>query len=264
MQEIDAGEVVQLLMEARAKRTPAEAPGLLSGGISADTAYAVQRLHCDAILARHGGTLIGTKLGGGNMAAMAALGLTGPFRGPIFSAFMHDSPARLRREDFLVCIVEAEVGLLINRDLGGHPYMLPRDALESAIEAVIPSIEIADARLVDFARRPAAAILADLAYAGAWVRGAAVTDWAGVDWRTLEVRLLSNGSQVRSATGSLALGDPLQALSVMVADLGHSGEKLKAGQVVSTGTYTMPYLASAGETIVADFGALGKVEVVLD
>lgn len=262
--QINVDEVVRSLMLARHQRTPVPMPPALGQGMSQDHAYELQRLHTAAMLSRFGGRVLGTKLGGGDMAAMAAHGLSGPFRGPIFSAFTHDSPARLRRDDFFACVVEAEIAVVISDDIGGHPDLPERDVLVRAIGAVIPSIEIADSRYSDYDKCPAAAILADLGFAGAWVRGAAVSDWKDIDLRGLPVRLLVNGVEVRSGIGSRAMGDPLETLSVMVADLGRHGEKLRAGQIVSTGTCTLPYLAQRGESLVADFGPLGQVMVAFD
>jgi 2-keto-4-pentenoate hydratase len=254
-------QLVGLLMRARHDRSPVRMPDGFAARISPAQGYEVQRLHTQAMLARYGGCVIGTKLGGRDMAAVAALGLSGPFQGPIFSTFTHDSPAQLRRDGFFLCAVEAEIGVLIGEDIGGHPHLPERDVLVHAIQAVIPSIEIADTRYADYEQCPAAAILADLGFAGGWVRGAAVADWKDIDLPKLAVRLLSNGVEVRSGSGAQAMGDPLHALSLLVADLGRDGRKLCAGQVVSTGSCTTAYLAKAGESLVADFGSLGQVSV---
>jgi 2-keto-4-pentenoate hydratase len=227
-------QLVGLLMRARHDRSPVRMPDGFAARISPAQGYEVQRLHTQAMLARYGGCVIGTKLGGRDMAAVAALGLSGPFQGPIFSTFTHDSPAQLRRDGFFLCAVEAEIGVLIGEDIGGHPHLPERDVLVHAIQAVIPSIEIADTRYADYEQCPAAAILADLGFAGGWVRG---------------------------GSGAQAMGDPLHALSLLVADLGRDGRKLCAGQVVSTGSCTTAYLAKAGESLVADFGSLGQVSV---
>lgn len=202
-------QLVALLMHARQDRSPVPAPAVFSAGISPSQGYEVQRLHTQAMLAQYGGRVIETKLGGGDLAAMAALGLSGPFQGPIFSAFTHDSPAQLRRDGFFVCAVEAEIGVLIGEDIGGHPHLPERDVLVHAIEALIPAIEVADSRYADYAQCPPAAILADLGFAGGWVRGAAVVDWNDIDVPKVAVRLLSNGREVRSGNGAGAMGDPL-------------------------------------------------------
>jgi 2-keto-4-pentenoate hydratase len=259
----DAQDIVRALMQARTTRTPVPVPEGMARYAPAD-GERIQQLHVQAMLAQYGGHVIGTKLGGGDMATLAALGMSGPFKGPIFSAFAHASPARLRRDGFFACVVEAEIAVRLGEDIGGHPYLPERDVLVHAIEAIVPSIEIADSRFADFMNLPPAAILADAGFAGAWVHGTPVTDWRDLDLPALQVLLLSGGEEVRSGSGSRVMGDPLHALSLLVADLGRDGRKLRAGQVVSTGTCTLPYMGKAGESIVADFGPLGRVSLVLD
>ena len=43
--------------------------------------------------------------------------------------------------------------------------------------------------------------------------------------------------------------------------LAATGRGLKAGDYVTTGTTTQPVPAAAGQTVLADFGALGRVEI---
>lgn len=252
-------ELVRRLMQARQERTPlveAPAPDPI---LNLESAYEFQRLHTQAMLERFGGTVIGSKLGGTDLASMAALGLTGPYRGPIFSAFAQRSPAQLKRDDFFVCLVEVEVAALIGEDIACDSGPPDHAALLGAIGAVMPALEIVDSRYADFSKASPPALIADLAFVGAWVRGEEVHDWRSIDLSTLEVKLLSNGAEVRRGTGTRATGDPFIALSAMVADLGRRGERLTRGQVVTMGTYTLPYPVKQGEVLQADLGSLGTV-----
>ncbi|MCY1240996.1 2-keto-4-pentenoate hydratase [compost metagenome] len=132
------------------------------------------------------------------------------------------------------------------------------------IEAVIPSIEIADARFSEPASCSPAAALCDLAFSGAWVKGVEVKDWRAIELRTLKVSLCANGQMVREGVGSIAMGDPLEALRAMFVDMGRRGEILREGAVVTAGTYTVPYLVKPGDRLLADFGCLGVVEADFD
>jgi 2-keto-4-pentenoate hydratase len=255
-------EIVASLIAARLAGTPVAVPLALKQDVPAEQAYAMQSRHIAGVLASRGGQVTGTKIAGGDLATMATLGLSGPMRGPIFSHFTYASPATLPRSAFLdLCLIEAEIALVLQEDLGGAGPAPGRAALKQAIGAIIPSIEVADSRYLEPGSAPPMALIADLAAAGAWVSGPTLAEWQGIDLANLEVRLLSNGEVVRSGTGHLAMGDPIAALEAMVNDLARSGEKLSAGQVVLAGSYTAGYLAKAGETLVADFGQLGQVSV---
>ncbi len=61
--------------------------------------------------------------------------------------------------------------------------------------------------------------------------------------------------------GANALGDPLNVLEWTANHLSALGDGIKAGEVVSTGTCTGVTPIAAGETLIADFGTLGRVEV---
>lgn len=257
---LQAGDFLRARSEGKPIATPAE--GLQ--GLPLAAALELQAQHVRAVLAHYGGEVIGFKLGGTDLQALAAMGLTGPLRGPILSAFTHASPARLRRADFFVCAVEAEIAVRLGKDIGGGPDVPGRAALVDAIDAVMPAIEIADSRYTEYAVAPATAILADAGFAGSFVQGAEAAGWATLDLPALPVALCVNGTEVRSGSGARVMGDPLQALGYLVADLGRAGEKLRAGQLVSTGACTPPYLAQAGDHVVADFGPLGRVELWLE
>jgi len=55
------------------------------------------------------------------------------------------------------------------------------------------------------------------------------------------------------------LGDPLLALTWLANELSGLGLTLKKGEVVTTGTCVPPIPIAPGDTVVADFGALGTV-----
>jgi 2-keto-4-pentenoate hydratase len=259
----DAASLARQLVQARVDRTPIPIPAQLSGGSGAGIGFDVQRHHERETISRYGGSTLGLKLGGGDLKALAAMGLTGPLRGPIFSAMAQHSPAILRREDFFVCAVEPEIAVRLAKDVGGHPYLLGPEVLAPAIDAVFPALEVADSRYSDFAGAGPAAILADGCFAGAFISGANIRDWQDIDLAGVAVRLSSSGQEVRTGGGARVMGHPLHALSLAIADLGRTGQKLRAGQVVSLGACTPPYLGKAGEVLVADFGVLGRVQVTL-
>ncbi|MFT3818890.1 MAG: fumarylacetoacetate hydrolase family protein [Rubrivivax sp.] len=252
---------MNVLMHARQARAPAPIPPKVAALAPGD-AYALQAAHEDAVLRVHGGRRIGTKLGGGTMDDLRKLGLRGPFRGPIFSAFRHVSPARLARADFFVCAVEAEIAVVLGRDLVGRDGLPPRAEVAAAIDAVLPAIEVADSRWSDFAQASAGAVLADLGFAGAWVAGEPVRDWRGIDLAAVTVRLLGHGRELSAGVGMRAMGDPLLGVCHALAEMGPSGG-FKAGDIISTGTCTAPYMARAGDSLLADFGPLGQVQLEL-
>jgi 2-keto-4-pentenoate hydratase len=261
--DAEVRSLVESLVRAGERRVPIVAPADLASRCTRAEAQALQRVHQERVLERLGGEVIGIKLGGTTEAALQTLGLRAPFVGPIFSARTHASRAVLSRSDFMACIVEAEIGVRLGRDLEADPRVRSREELTAAIDVAFPAIEVADSRLANWSSTCAEAIVADLGYAGAWVRGAPCPTWRAIDFVALAVTLTQDGEVVRTGAGSVALGDPLRALALAVAELGLQGRALRAGDVVSTGSCTVPLPSPGGGRFVADFGALGSVVVEL-
>ena len=249
------------LLEATLEHRALPVPQDLAAGFTIADGQAMCARNTARLLERIGGQVTGLKLGATNPAAMARLGLERPFLGPLFSARTCAQPAKLARADFVVCIVEAELAVRLGRDIGADGRPVTRDALAAAIDLAFPVIEIADSRLVDWTSVRPGFIYADLGFAGALVAGAAIANWRDVDFAAAQVKLLVNGAQVREGAGAAVMGHPLDALAGMIP---HIPGGLRAGQVVSTGTWIAPHFGQPGDRLVADFGALGRVAVDLD
>lgn len=259
----DLSAFADALLEARLTHRPVALPAGFAQRCGLDAGRAIGLRNAARLAERLGGGFAGVKLAATNPAAMQKLGLDRPFHGPMLSARVFESPASLPFDDFIVCVVEAELGVRLGRDLGGAARAPSRDEVAAAVDAIFPVIELAETRLVDWQAAPPAAILADMAYFGALVTGVPLRDWRGIDLAAASVRLAVNGDELRQGTGAAVMGNPLDALAGYVAEIGAEGRGLRAGEIVSTGTWTQPYVAQAGDRIVADFGPVVRVEVTL-
>ena len=260
-QEVDA--IVAELLQARATRQPVALPAGFAQRCTAAQAAEIGARHLACLLEQGGGTVAGAKLGATNPELMAKLGLAKPFSGPLLSTALLPSPARVERGDYLVCVIEAEMAVRFAGPIdvaGGAPS---RADLAAAIGEIFPVIEIADTRLAGFPALPPPAIVADLGFSASLVMGAPVADWRGVDLAQATASLSVNGKEVRQGAGSAVLGHPFDALAQYVAERAESGRPMAVGEIVSTGTWTAPYLGQAGDRIVADFGPLGRVDLEL-
>lgn len=259
----DLAAFADALLEARLNRRPVALPEGFAQRCSVVQGRAIGARNAARLAERLGGGFAGAKLGATNPAALAKLGLDRPFNGPMLSARVFPSPAALPFGDFIVCIVEAELGVRFGTDFGGTADLPSRDAVAAAVDAVFPVIELAETRLADWQAAPPAAIFADMAYFGALVTGVDAPDWRGLDLAAATVRLMVDGEEIREGVGAAVMGHPFDAVADYVAGIGAEGRNVRAGEIVSTGTWTLPYVAKAGDRIAADFGPLGQVEVAL-
>ena len=224
-------------------------------------AYAVQAAYVAALSAAGGGATIGYKVGCSNETAQALLNLEEPFHGRLLAGFAHMSPATLAAGDFFMRAIEVEFAFEMADDLPAAAAPYDPDGVAAAVGALFPAVEIVDSRYQEWTSVGALALIADNAAAGAWVRGMPVADWRAFALDAHAVGLDVNGRRVRDGVGANVLGHPLNSLTWLANVLCLEGGGLRAGDLVSTGTCTEIYFAEPGDRLVADFGALGNVEI---
>jgi 2-keto-4-pentenoate hydratase len=155
-------------------------------------------------------------------------------------------------------VVEAEFVFRMARDVAADAT--PDDVLD-AVGDLHLGVEIPDSRYTDFVAAGGPGMLADLACAGMFVLGPRVAQWRGDDLPSWPTSLLVNGEVAARGSGGAVLGDPRAALVWLVGELGRFGTQLRAGDVVTTGTTTVPPTIGAGDTVRADFGAFGHIDL---
>jgi 2-keto-4-pentenoate hydratase len=229
-----------------------------------DEAYECQAIAVRQLVEHYGGHVVGYKIACTNAIAQRQLNVEEPFSGYLMSAFCFDSPARVDADQFYVRVVEAEFGFRMAQDLPPVPRPRDRDEVAAAIEGVVPGIEIVDSRFDSWTTVGAVSLIADNACNAAWVKGALLKDWRGIDLAAQAVRVTVNGTVVREGSGSAVLGHPLNALLWLANSLNSRGSGVKAGQYITTGVTTEVYMAERGDHITADFGAVGTVELVFE
>jgi 2-keto-4-pentenoate hydratase len=130
-----------------------------------------------------------------------------------------------------------------------------------------PALEVPDSRLEPFTAAGEAQLLADNACARHFVLGPAAPDvWRDLDLSTYPVQAqVQHGKQLkytRDGTGGNVLGDPRIALTWLANQLSALGITLQKGHVVTTGTCMVPLELLPGDSASADFGALGRVNMI--
>ena len=89
------------------------------------------------------GAHAGWKAGGTNAAAQKTLGLSGPFRGPLFQSGMVSSPAALSKSKYNLNLLEPEFGFKLKRDL---PIKCTVEQAWAAVEELTLVIEACGSR----------------------------------------------------------------------------------------------------------------------
>lgn len=254
----------QLLAQARISRNRLSQLPEAARPRNAEEAYVCQEILVRQLLEHYGGSVIGYKVACTNTIAQQQLHVDGPFYGHLLEAFCFESPAQVPPDQFVERVIEAEFAFRMARDLPPSAGTRSVEEVADAVGAVLPGIEIVDARFDSWTTVGAPSLIADNACNAAWVRGQLRENWREFDLAGQAVRLTVNGQVSREGSGRAVLGHPLNALQWLVNTLSSRGLGLRAGQFVTTGVTTEVYWAQRGDRITADFGAVGTAELTFE
>ena len=175
-------------------------------------------------------------------------------RGAIMASRVFESGAQVKASTMPLLGIEAEIAFRFERDLpaGKHSY----EDVAAAVTA-FAAIELVDSRFRDFQAVTAQERNADFVTNGGFVRGAVAPGWRRLDLKNIPVTLTIGGAEIVKRNGGHGAGDPLLPAVALANDLPAG---LKAGQFVTTGTYTGLTFAKPGQRVVAAFEGIGTAE----
>jgi 2-keto-4-pentenoate hydratase len=228
-------------------------------------AYACQDALVERLLAHHGGARAGYKVACTNPIAQDMLKVDAPVYGCLISSAIYPSPAQLKARHFTLMGIEAEFAFEMADDVPATAAPYTAETIAAYVGAAFPAIEIVDHRLGDWSRYDARSLIADNAIHGAWIPGVPYATWRDLDLGAHAVKVNVNGELKASGQGKAALGHPLNVLAWLANALPEQGKSLQQGEYITTGVCTdHVYLAQPGDTIEADFGVMGMVEILVD
>ena len=229
---------------------------------SLQEAYAIQ----DRLDTALGQDLAGWKIGMTSRKSMTAQGLNHPpMLGRLYNNITQKSPGQFRISNFRNApMLEGEFALRLGNDLPRRTKIYNIDEIESAIDAVIMTIDAVDTR---WGVHPFELNIyqgnADNACAGAFVIGDEIPNWRDVNLAELPVNLFIDGKR--------ATGDPwsrnqrcdfqemVAALHWAANELSRRGLGFKKGQIVSTGSPHEPIPAIPNSEVIVEYGTIGEI-----
>ncbi|MFJ9342258.1 2-keto-4-pentenoate hydratase [Streptomyces sp. NPDC101733] len=222
-----------------------------------DAAYAVQALLTARRLAE-GRRVTGWKVGLTSAAVQAQLGVDTPDFGVLLDDTAVPDGADLPWGAVLQPKAEAEVALVLDRDLD-HERHTVADVIR-ATAFVLPAIEIVGSRIRDW-DITAVDTIADNASSGAYVLGTrpVLLRDRGLDLRTAGMVLERRGEPVSTGAGAACLGNPLHAALWLADTLVRLGRPLRAGDTVLTGALGPMTAVAPGDVLEARIDGLGCV-----
>ena len=153
--------------------------------------------------------------------------------------------------------VEIELAFILGKRLKGPGIGLPE--VLRATEYVVPAIEIVDARLQD--PRKIFDTVADNGAAAGIVIGGRPVGPMDIDLRWVGGIMYKNSEIEETGVAAGVLGHPALGVAWLANKLGSHGVALEPGHLVLAGSFTRVVFAQKGDTLHADFGALGGIAV---
>ena len=217
--------------------------------INLTEAYAIQ----DTLIAAYG-TIGGWKVGAPDREAT-------PFFAPMPAVWIAAGGATVRALRYRG--IEAEAAFLLGRDLPPRrdkPYT--RDEVLDAVASCHPAIELLESGLLDPMKVDRLTMIADIQMHGGFIYGAAAANWREIDWTTERVTLALDGSVRVERTGSNTAGDLLGLLPWLANEGAERTGGLRAGQWITTGSWTGNTIAEEHTSVDVQFARLGRVTMM--
>ncbi|VFR32432.1 2-keto-4-pentenoate hydratase [plant metagenome] len=227
-------------------------------GFTGEDAYAVQDLNTQRHL-EGGARLVGRKIGLTARSVQQQLGVDQPDFGMLFAHMAYADGEPIPWDATLQPKVEAEVALVLDRDLP-EPGITAAQLLRATAFA-LPAIEVVGSRIADWNIRFVDTV-ADNASSSAFVLGNTPVSLQGLDLRLAGMVMERAGDPVSLGAGAACLGNPINAAVWLANTMARLGRGLAAGDVVLTGALGPMVVARPGDVFDARIHGLGSVRAV--
>lgn len=202
--------------------------------------------------------IVGMKMGLTSKPKMQQMGVDTPIYGFLGDDNAVDDGARVDTARLIHPKVEAEIAFVMRDALAGPGC----DAAQvlAATDYVVPAIELIDSRYENF-RFDLPSVIADNTSAARYVLGSRPTAVQGLDLETLGVVMEKNGQVVEVGAGAAVLGNPADAVAMLVNMLAERGQQLPAGSVVLSGAITAAIAVAAGDNVLVRADGIGTTSM---
>lgn len=203
------------------------------------------------------GKVVGYKAGLTNPAVQKRFNTTEPVRGALLEKMLLDDGAEVPVKFGAIPFFEADLVVVV-KDEGINQAKTPADVMKH-LASIRPFIELPD--LVTAKEQPLSAAIITSFNVGArlGVLGkpiAPTPEMADALGKMTVVMRDQDGKELARVPGAAILGHPLNAVVWLADDLAKSGGKLRAGDILSLGSFTPPNFQKAGMTITVTYEGL--------
>jgi 2-oxo-hept-3-ene-1,7-dioate hydratase len=251
----------QSLQDAEQQRVQIQSISITYPDMDLADAYAVQQAWVDLKLAS-GRTVLGRKIGLTSRAMQQVMQIDEPDFGTLLDDMLFDDGAAIEAARFSDPRVEVELAFVLGTDLVGDNLTIV-DVIK-ATEYVVPAVELIAARthrIDPNTGKPRGVLdtISDNAANAGIVLGGRPVKPDEIDLRWVGALLYKNGVIEESGVSAAVLNHPANGILWLARRFAEHGIKLKAGEVILSGSFTRPVEVAAGDVIHVDYGELGSL-----
>lgn len=257
----DCAATAGKLAEAWDKRAPAPSPG---ADMTRDQGSCVQEALVKALI-RYAGKPVGYKVGLTSKAAQDLFKVDSPIAGVLLADMIKPGGISVSAAYGARPVFEADL-LVRVKDAGVNQARTPLE-VASHLSEVIPFIELPD--MVVAKGEPmslpvlvAINVGARLGIAGRPIKVHASHGFVDALQKMVVVTTDEAGNELSRAPGTAILGHPFNAVTWLARHLANHGKALKAGDLISLGSFAPPQPPQAGRTITVRYDGLPGAEPV--
>lgn len=210
-----------------------------------------------AELAASQGKVVGYKAGLTNPVVQKRFGHNSPVRGALLEKMLLEDGAEVPAKFGAVPIFEADLVVVVG-DEGINQAKTPAEVLKH-LASIRPFIELPD--MVTAKEQPLTGAVITSFNVGArlGVLGKPLAPDAAMADALAKMTVVlrdQDGKELARAPGAAILGHPLNAVVWLAEDLAKAGGKLRAGDILSLGSFTAPMPPKAGTTVTVTYEGL--------
>ena len=204
---------------------------------------------------KRGEEIIGYKIGCVSKDTQKKMGFNQPASGYLWNTELHKSGATLNKKDFTNPAMEAEFGVILNRDI--KPELVSFDYILDSIEGIYPLIEIHN--LIFHGEEPfGSELLANNAIHSGVILGTECK--AKNNPIETDLKLIYDKEIIETWSKKKWPSDMLSEIEWLVKDQANKNNFLRKGNLILTGAYGFPVPINESKLIEVTSSAFGNVE----
>ena len=228
-------DLAQGILRAKARKERFHPIEVAGKRIGAEMAYAVQDNLVRGWTGGRAAAVAGYKVGLTSPAMQAMCGISSPIYGRILRDTVLPSGAEVPLAAHGRLGIEFEIAVRLNQDIdagGAHARTL--SGLGRLVDAICPALELIDDRDADYQCLDGPSIVAN----NSWNAGVVLGTWQKLpaDLAQRGGRTYRDGAHVSQGRVGDALGNPLESVRWLLAELAGHGISLPAGSIIMTGS----------------------------